>query len=397
MAFTETQTRSLKAKLKCRHVKTRESNGAAIPYVEGWHAIVEANRIFGFDSWDRQTLAPRCHWAHLQSGQTVCFYSTKVRITVRAGETVTVREGIGTGLGRSPQPEIAHDVALKSAETDATKRALATFGNPFGLALYDRDQAQVTKPRQRIATAKTPVLRSADLLVIDNAGHELRFADHEAFVTESLRQIERLDTVDSVYAFWSTNLRAFAELYRRTEGGDGGPARQITDALKDRVRSVGPPHQVSSTGANGIAAESNGEQEPAASYLIPKEKRFRDRAHLAFVASQPCLVCGRRPAQAHYLRFAQPRAMALKVSDEFTVPVCNTHHDELHRTGDERAWWARHGIIEPLKYAARLWAASRDQRKAAVSNGNEALDPDTESEFNDPYLRKGSGATGRST
>ena len=129
-----------------------KSSGASVSYVEGWHAIAEANRIFGFDSWDRQTLAPRCHWAHLQYGETMCFYSTKVRITVRAGETVTVREGIGTGFGRAPQPELAHDIALKAAETDATKRALATFGNPFGLALYDRDQAQVTKARVKVAT-----------------------------------------------------------------------------------------------------------------------------------------------------------------------------------------------------------------------------------------------------
>ena len=83
------------------------------------------------------------------------------------------------------------------------------------------------------------------------------------------------------------------------------------------------------------------------------------KEHLEFVARQPCLVCGRRPAQAHHLRFAQPRALALKVSDEFTVPLCTVHHDALHRTGDERAWWARHGIIDPLKIAGRLWAASR--------------------------------------
>ena len=76
---------------------------------------------------------------------------------------MTVREGIGTGFGRAPQPELAHDIALKAAETDATKRALATFGNPFGLALYDRDQAQVTKARTKVASrddAGTRVARS---------------------------------------------------------------------------------------------------------------------------------------------------------------------------------------------------------------------------------------------
>lgn len=396
MAFTDSQTEALRAKLRHQHVKTRESNGAAIPYVEGWHAVAEANRIFGFDSWDRQTLAPHCHWVNLQSGQTVCFYSTKVRITVRAGGTVTVREGIGTGHGRSAQAEAAHDIAIKTAETDATKRALATFGNPFGLALYDRDQAQVTKRRQTAANKKSAV-RLSELALTDDEGRELRFTGHEAFVTETLRQIERLGSVDGAYAFWSTNLGAFAELYRRTEGGDSDPAREITDALKARVRSIGLPQQATSIGMNGIASEPDGEQQPSASYLIPKEKRFRDRAHLTFVASQPCLICGRRPAHAHHLRFAQSRAMALKVSDEFTVPVCNTHHDELHRTGDERAWWARHGIIEPLKFAARLWAASRDQRKVALPSANETLDPDSESEFNEPYLRKGSATAVRST
>ena len=71
MALTEPQTKSLKAKFKSRHVKVRKSCGASLSYVEGWHAIAGANRIFGFDSWDRQTVAPRCHWAHQQYGQTV--------------------------------------------------------------------------------------------------------------------------------------------------------------------------------------------------------------------------------------------------------------------------------------------------------------------------------------
>ncbi len=97
MAFTEQQCQALKAKLRYRHVKTRVSHGATIAYVEGWHVIAEANRIFGYDAWDRTTLSPRCLWSEMQRGQLLCCYSTKVRITVRAGDTVTVREGIGTG------------------------------------------------------------------------------------------------------------------------------------------------------------------------------------------------------------------------------------------------------------------------------------------------------------
>ena len=70
--------------------------------------------------------------------------------------------------------------------------------------------------------------------------------------------------------------------------------------------------------------------------------------------SQPCVVCGRTPAEAHHIRFAQPRALALRVSDEFTVPVCRVHHRELHCYGDEASWWA--GVnVDPLHIALELW------------------------------------------
>ena len=272
---------------------------------------------------------------------------------------MTVREGIGTGYGRAPQPELAHDIALKAAETDATKRALATFGNPFGLALYDRGQAQVTKARTKVAPETTPELASPDLVLTNLEGREVRFKDRADFVAEALRQIDRLDTVDAVYAFWSRNSAAFGKLRIGLEPGDT-TARQLAEALKERARQVGQPQPSISNGATNDP--TSGGAQAAGSYLIPKEKRIRDSEHLAFVASQPCLICGRRPAQAHHLRFAQPRAMAMKVSDEFTVPVCNTHHDQLHRAGDERAFWAQQGFRDPLKYAARLWEASRGQR-----------------------------------
>ena len=87
---------------------------------------------------------------------------------------------------------------------------------------------------------------------------------------------------------------------------------------------------------------------------LPEPRRIRSREHLKFVASQPCLVCARTPSQAHHLRFAQPRALGRKVSDEFTVPLCATHHHELHMRGNEREWWQDKGI-EPLKVADELW------------------------------------------
>ncbi len=83
---------------------------------------------------------------------------------------------------------------------------------------------------------------------------------------------------------------------------------------------------------------------------LPKEIRKRNKAHLAFVAAQPCLVCQRTPCDAHHLKFAQPRALGRKVSDEFTVPLCRDHHHELHRNGNEAAWWAN-VQIDPIEVA----------------------------------------------
>jgi hypothetical protein len=91
-----------------------------------------------------------------------------------------------------------------------------------------------------------------------------------------------------------------------------------------------------------------------AALTIPEPRRVRDREHVRHVARQPCLVCGRMPCDAHHLRFAQPRAIGRKVSDEFTVPLCRGHHREVHRSGNEAAWWQKTGIV-PTAAARRLW------------------------------------------
>jgi hypothetical protein len=90
---------------------------------------------------------------------------------------------------------------------------------------------------------------------------------------------------------------------------------------------------------------------------LRKPTRQRNKAHLAFVASQTCLVCQRSPCDAHHLKFAEPRALGRKVSDEFTVPLCREHHHDLHRHGNEVAWWANLQIA-PLETARELWAAT---------------------------------------
>ena len=240
MAFTDEQRQALKAKLRYRHVKMRANNGAPISYVEGWHVIAEANRIFGYDCWDRQTLSPRCLWRETQRGETTCFCTAKVRITVRAGDAVILREGIGTGIGRSRAAEAAHEIALKAAETDATKRALATFGNPFGLALYDKEQRGVTRRHRREqdadSTIALPPTAELELHNVDKGAQ--RFTSVEAFVAATLEAVRTQATVKSVYAFWEANLDSFATLLRAEQRGDDNPMQVIRSALKERIRAL---------------------------------------------------------------------------------------------------------------------------------------------------------------
>jgi ERF superfamily protein len=109
--------------------------------------------------------------------------------------------------------------------------------------------------------------------------------------------------------------------------------------------------------------------------IAAKTIRLRDKEHCKFVATQPCVVCGRPPAEAHHIRFAQPRALNRKVSDEYTVPVCRVHHRELHRYGDEASWWA--GVnMEPLPIALELWRRSRSVEIKEVPSWRQISRPD---------------------
>lgn len=146
VVFDDETNAALAAPLDSKNVKERSQAGRKLSYIEGWHAIAEANRIFGFDSWSRETLDIRCVaekareiGASKREGWGVS-YVAKVRVTI--GHSL-VREGIGSGHGIDVDLGLAHESAIKEAETDAMKRALMTFGNPFGLALYDKTQENV--------------------------------------------------------------------------------------------------------------------------------------------------------------------------------------------------------------------------------------------------------------
>jgi hypothetical protein len=314
MGFSAKQLQALKRQPSRSHIRTREAHGRKLSYLEGWYAISEANRIFGFDGWNRETLESRCVLARETRGTFLAVYLARVRVTVRADGATIIREGHGTGEGRGTSPGEVHDVALKAAETDATKRALATFGKPFGLELYRGGKASLpSKPLPASQVQPVPVPADA----------------RTGFHPDDTTPIPRPSR------YYGRRQNQLAEHFRNER-------RQV-----ERTTPVAPPLVPGKSRLLPVPIDKS-------RLALSEPKRLRDKAHLKFVASQPCLVCGRQPSDPHHLRFAQPRAIGLKVSDEFTVPLCRGHHRQLHQAGNEQAWWQ--GLkIAPLTVAKALW------------------------------------------
>lgn len=350
MSFTNPQIKALSAKLNGKFVKTRIEGTRELSYLEGWHVIAEANRIFGFAGWDRETLEARCVWDGPYQGQRKCAYTARVRVKVRVEGAEIVRDGSGAGAGIGPTQAEAHEAALKTAETDAMKRALATFGNAFGLALYDKDQNGVRQPQTRSSG------QAVQFVVRAGTGEPLStHSEPKSFCTALRTQLEGVETEQALTALWRANQDTVAALrstYPKLVSERGQHYADILEALAEGRLAELPDT------TPAPAAQEAGAADGTVIALIDRPRRLRDRDHLRMVAAEACLVCGRRPCQAHHLRFAQPRAMSLKVSDEWAVPLCVTHHRALHDAGDEEAWWAGQRI-DPLPHAGALLQRSR--------------------------------------
>jgi hypothetical protein len=160
-------------------------------------------------------------------------------------------------------------------------------------------------------------------------------------------------------------------------------AKIVEERFRERLSAIGPSHGACGRPAQGYepphavpeqtgvsSASDAGTRQKAAMRATKKQSRsdairalgkpvrLRDKDHRRFVLRQACLVCGRVPSDPHHLTFTQPRALGRRVSDEFIVPVCRVHHRELHRSGNEAAWWRKLNI-DPIPIALRLWQQTR--------------------------------------
>lgn len=81
---------------------------------------------------------------------------------------------------------------------------------------------------------------------------------------------------------------------------------------------------------------------------------IRDRQHMGRLSSLSCLVCGLGHPQIHHIRECFQRTMGVRVGDDKTVPLCATHHAELHLTNNA-TFWERYKI-DPVERAEQFYA-----------------------------------------
>ena len=318
MGFSDKQVRALSRSVPADAIRTRMSSGKELTFIEGWYAVAQANRIFGFDGWDRETVETKCLQAREARGTFTAIYSAKVRITVRTADAVVVREGHGTGeaqrrlvrRGSGSRPQGGGD-----RRHQAGARHLRQGVRPRALCRERRPAA-----KRRGAPAETD--EHGDAAQRRQRGEPSPLTRHVAAPAGRTQR--------------PSSLSASAEAASATTGRRPHAARHFGPSA---------PRPSARIDKNLLA--------------FPEPHRVRDKEHLRYVAAQPCLLCSATPSDPHHVRFAQPRAMARKVGDDFTVPLCRKHHRDLHDSGNEAAWWHDMGI-EPLEIAKDLWEESRE-------------------------------------
>jgi hypothetical protein len=211
--------------------------------------------------------------------------------------------------------------------------------------------AKAQTPRQQSARANSETKPAANLApALSGSLRELL-----------LEQVQALESADAALIWASKSLNAKNSLptsdARTVEEAFRAKISGFEDQTADPeiVHAPSPtPEQLEAASAAEKSAASETTEIDKSVLSFPETRRLRDKVHIKWVSKRPCLICGRQPSDPHHLRFAQPRALGRKVSDEFIVPLCRTHHREVHRCSDEVAWW-KQGGIDAVALARKLW------------------------------------------
>jgi hypothetical protein len=264
---------------------------------------------------------------------------------------------------------------MGAALTYARRYALFALVGIAGEDDLDAPDLNVTEPPERAPGKLLPAGRSLNggqkrgsaAAKKEDNNPELKSRLSVVLLDQLLSQLKDLDSAESA-ALWARRTipakntlsdedarqleNSFqAKLQFLQSSINSADSRSTAESAIDKITASASPHKPKSRKQFADQAIDKSD------LPHPEPRRVRDKDHVRFVANQPCLVCGRMPTDPHHLRFAQHRALGRKVSDEFTVPLCRTHHRELHRQADEPTWWMKFGI-DPNSSARSLWLKS---------------------------------------
>ena len=341
------------------------ANGTDLHYVEGWHVIAEANRIFGYDAWDRRTLQATACGA--VSPAPIMAQPTPPRCALASERETSQLCGRDQGLGKAKPLPRGKLTSLRSK----VPRPMPRSGRSPPLAILSvlpfmtGSSLACAKPEAEKASPPIGpwVLRSA------SGAEEASFDKPSEFAGALRTAMSEARDIELLFAIWEQNVdtvRALNRSLKQEALPKSGIAPQLVNHLKQcAIALVKPGNRVNGSDQRQAAAvepSSVGTRPKIDKSVLPisEPKRIRCKEHLRFVASQPCLICGRLPSHAHHIRYAQSKGLGLKVSDEFTVPLCAIHHHQIHTTGKEQEWWEGRKI-DPLMVAGRLWQQSRER------------------------------------
>ena len=273
-----------------------------------------------------------------------------------AALTYARRYALFTLVGIAGEDDVdAPDLNEPTPETDKRKITSKTDGNGSRQSTSNRLRGR-GRPKKSATVSLQP---------------ELSIALSASLRTELLHEIEGLSTADDAVVWAQRRLVAKNQL-------SAADAQQVEEAFAAKLAVM--PVQGAKTGDlttapsdQRLIKKTETSQIDKSLLVFAEPRRIRDRDHIRHVMKQPCLICGRQPSDPHHLRFAQCRALGRKMSDEFTVPLCRTHHREIHRSDNEGSWWQNMGI-DPLAAARRFWLETHPLARAkAAAASDEAV------------------------
>jgi ERF superfamily len=322
--------------------------GAALTYARRY-ALFTLVGIAGEDDLDAPDL-------NLRVGEGSKVVASSDAATADPAQPLPVKPG----NAQTPAPKTDPDAKTEPADpNNAQRRALLAGWPPDGshdplpapwacrTATAGKERAGSSKillAAEPSADLRDRLIAELGLLMSTNVAADWA---HQSLRAKNTLITEDADLVEAAFRDKLATLEASTgmEPTNRFEAATGEVALTANEAFLSTVEN--PPF-------DPLLSKPNAGRRRVAAKAI----RLRDKEHCKYVATQPCMICGRTPAEAHHLRFAQPRALGRKVSDEYTVPVCRLHHRELHGYGDEASWWASTSI-DPLPIALELWTRSR--------------------------------------